>query len=120
MTRPRGKNPVIYLTCEACGYEGNYEHSAVESDQGYSWVICDRCTYHITLATETITIGEKLQRREGQPVEVLKEGDVVRLDNPDHVWHNEIAIICGRKPKFYRLEINGKRIWVPKEWVKET
>lgn len=55
---------------------------------------------------------------ENKFLEVLKIGDVVQVTNEDHVWYNEFAIIRGIKPHFYRIEIRGKKTWVPQDWVK--
>jgi hypothetical protein len=69
---------------------------------------------------ETVHIGEKLgEALLLPPPQVLEEGTVVIIDHEDHVWHNEIAVICGVKHKFYRLEFGGRKTWVPCEWVKE-
>jgi len=50
---------------------------------------------------------------------VLEKGTVVRLINKQHVWYNEIGVIRLVKPNFYRLELHGKLIWVPQDWVIE-
>lgn len=49
----------------------------------------------------------------------FKIGESVVLNNEDHVWHGEIALVRDSKPGFYRLELNGKLLWVPQLWVKE-
>jgi hypothetical protein len=104
------------LTCEVCGLQNDYHHDDVVMGDP-SFVICHGCSAYINLPTETIFLGEKLEQQNVLPVVVLEKGDLVRLNNPDHVWYNQIALICGIKLKFYRLEINGKKIWVPQEWV---
>lgn len=49
---------------------------------------------------------------------VLEEGTVVIIDNKDHPLHNQIGVVCERKHKHYRLELENKKIWVPEHWVK--
>ncbi len=49
---------------------------------------------------------------------VLEEGTVVRLDNRDHVWHGEVAVIRAVRHKFYKIELLGLHTLVPHEWVK--
>ncbi len=105
----------IRLRCNNCDGIDTYDIDDIQI--GYTTSIpCTHCSLPINIVTENIAVGEKLEQETVQ--QVLKEGDIVRLDNENHVWHNQIALICGTKHKFYRLEINGKKIWVPKEWVK--
>ena len=78
---------------------------------------CPLCGRAVPFAEETHYIGEKLKQE--APVEVLEEGTVVKVDNADHVWHGEIALICGIKHKFYRLDLLGRKTWVPQSWVKQ-
>lgn len=103
----------FHQTCPNCG---DYD----EALTGIDVIICPRCGYVIPTTTEHVSIGWKLNQPDNKPVpEVLEKGTVVKLDNADHVWHDEIALICDSKHKFYRLELNGSKIWVPCEWVKK-
>jgi hypothetical protein len=107
----------ISLHCDLCGERGLYD--LAELNIGYIVSVpCKRCSLPITLPTENLNLGEKLERQQAPTFPVLKEGDVVRIDNKDHVWHNQIAIIRGQNHRFYRIELNGGKVWVPKEWVK--
>ncbi len=103
----------MLLTCDACG--SDQEFRILEN-----YLFCQRCGHSIPVTMENVYIGEKLKEdQQSSSSQVLKEGAVVIIDHTDHVWHNEIAIICGVKHKFYRLEFGGRRIWVPCGWVKE-
>ncbi len=43
---------------------------------------------------------------------------LVRVNNRDHVWHNQIALVVDKKPTgFYRVELLGRRVLMPKEWL---
>ena len=44
-------------------------------------------------------------------------GESVIFYNHDHVWHNELALVRDTKVGFVRLELLGKLIWVPSDWV---
>jgi hypothetical protein len=106
----------LSLTCEACGLVAQYDATSFSIDYEAS-VPCDGCSLPINIPTETITLEEKLKEPNAYVELVLEKGELVRFNNSDHVWHNEIALICDRKPLFYRLEVRGKRIWVPTNWV---
>jgi hypothetical protein len=47
----------------------------------------------------------------------LPIGQIVKICNKEHVWFDEIAIIKDKKHKHYRIELLGKLIWVPDDWV---
>lgn len=82
-------------------------------------MICPNCGYVVIIATETIIINDKSPQTHSPSVEVLEEGTVVIVDNANHIWHNEVAIIRSVKHKFYRIEFLGRQVWVPYEWVKK-
>lgn len=86
-------------------------------DDGKTDFRCSLCGRLVPFVEETHYIGEKLQQV--APVEVFEEGTVVKIDHAGHVWHDEIGLICGVKHKFYRLELLGRRTWVPQTWVKK-
>jgi len=106
------------LVCELCGYAGEYHHTDVQCNgHGQGYVECDRCAHHIPITTEISVCGGKLEQPGISRAEVLENGMLVRINNPDHVWHDQIALVVGQKPQFYRLEFNGAAVWIPKEWV---
>lgn len=81
-------------------------------------ISCPCCGYITTPTIENMVVGEKLdQALPMSQHEVLKEGDVVQIENPNHVWHGEIAIVRKVKHKFYRLEFGGRLTWIPSELV---
>jgi len=47
----------------------------------------------------------------------LRMGESVIINNMEHPYYQEIALVCGIKHKHVRLEVNGIRIWMPNEWV---
>ncbi len=54
---------------------------------------------------------------EPRSLEVLKIGDVVQITNAEHVWYGEFAVIRDIKPQFCKIEIFGKKTWIPQHWV---
>lgn len=48
---------------------------------------------------------------------VFEKGDIVRINDSDHIWHNTIAIVRDKKPAHYRLEFNGKLVWIHESHV---
>ncbi len=104
--------------CDCCGRENEYGMRQVNFgfSDGY-YIDCVYCFTPISLYITNETIGAKFTQE--PPPKVLNKGTVVKFDNRDHVWHNEIAIICDTKTGFYRLELLGKKIWVPQNWVIE-
>lgn len=106
----------VRLQCEICGTVSRYDLTEFFVESYEASVKCHGCSSPINIQTETITLEEKLKEQ----LPVLEEGETVRLDNREHVWHNEIALICERKHKFYRIELHGKKIWVPEDWVVKT
>lgn len=102
---------MMTLQCEHCGSEQE------PTGDGGSFV-CRVCLQLNHIPTETCAIEIKLEETQPAAAQVLEKGTLVKLDNQDHVWHGEFALICGHKHGFYRLELLGKRLWVPREWVK--
>lgn len=101
-------------TCLGCGFTGEFIIAGTDT------LVCPRCYWNLPVTVEEFRIGGKLEQIDStQHAKVLKEGTVVKIDHRDHVWHNEIAVVCGIKHKFYRLEFRGKKTWVPFEWVQE-
>ncbi len=96
--------------CELCE---QYEDPPDGYEDSIRCPVCDRL---IPFVEETHYVGDKLPVPE--PAEVFEEGTVVRIDHAGHVWDSEIALICGIKHKFYRLELLGRKTWIPQTWVK--
>jgi hypothetical protein len=81
---------------------------------------CYYCGNSFSLVIEsTVKIQEKEEINLRPILPVLKEGEVVQLTNEQHPWNKELGLICDRKHKYYRLEIRGKKIWIPEHWVGE-
>lgn len=99
--------------CPHCGQLLVLQNSAVSYN-------CYHCGNSFSLLTEpTVKIHEKEGISLNPILPVLEEGETVQLTNEQHPWNRELGLICGRKHKHYRLEIRGKRIWVPEDWVEE-
>lgn len=92
-------------------------YDGVVADGDSRFVNCPICGYFIYF--ESVGGHKSRSVPAPPPAEVLKVGDVVKIDNLSHPWHEEIALICAMKDKFYRLELNGKKLWVPFSWVKK-
>lgn len=88
--------------CKKCGHIFVIEVSTV---------VCKFCGYQFKAGflAEDIT--------NPQSFAVLKIGDIVKIVNSEHVWYNQIALICDVKPLFYRIEIFGQKVWMPQHWV---
>lgn len=108
---------ILNLQCDACGESADYTIDDSAEDIPLA-MPCEHCASIIYIHQESFII-QKLKHTENAS-QVLKNGTIVIIDNSDHVWHNEIGLVCDHKPKFYRLEVLGKKIWVPEEWVKEN
>lgn len=109
------------LKCPHCGSISAYDLSEINLDLVESYVSCYNCVETIPLITEDIIIGntdEKTHSKEMFPV--LEKGETIVIVNEEHPWNGELALVCGVKHKHYRIEIFGKRIWVPFEWVRPT
>lgn len=105
------------LKCPHCGSVNDYELSEVIFDLAESYINCYNCIKTITFITEIITINDG---KTYPTPPVLRNGTIVVIINEEHIWSGEIALICGIKHKHYRIELLGKKIWVPFEWVKQT
>jgi hypothetical protein len=105
------------MVCETCSTALSLDDVEVFDFQGY--VVCKSCGFPNQVHTDR-PYGWSSNVRAGAPRSVLKEGDVARFDNPDHIWHNEPVIVRQTKPLFFRVEVNGKLTWVPQDWIKES
>jgi hypothetical protein len=72
------------------------------------------------MPTEWVSVEDKSDDQTAlkETLPVLEEGESVIIANEEHPWSGQIALICGLKHKFVRVELLGKKIWVPSEWVK--
>jgi|10_taG_2_1085330.scaffolds.fasta_scaffold00033_66 DNA-directed RNA polymerase subunit RPC12/RpoP len=106
-----------YIACPHCG--GNIGWEFIRTDLAGPYH-CYHCNKPFVLTSENaVTIQETGSVNLSIILPVLEEGEIVLLVNEEHPWHNEIALICGRKHKHYHLEILGKRLWVPEDWVRK-
>ena len=98
----------MLLQCKNCGFRTGYDTSLGNA------FVCKRCSQCIIIIGNESEPGVKLEQDEE---ELLPLGTIVKITNKQHVWFDEIAIICGVKHRFYRLELHGTKMWVPYEWV---
>lgn len=48
----------------------------------------------------------------------FETGALVRIQNHEHIWHEQIGIVRDiRDNGFYRVELLGKLVWMPKHWL---
>lgn len=106
------------LKCPHCDHTEVYDLSEVYLDG--SFVLCCKCFGTISIPTEWVQIEDKNDRRttSEQILPVLEEGESVIIINEEHPWNGQIALVCGTKHKFTRVEVLGRKIWIPNEWVK--
>jgi hypothetical protein len=105
------------VICPHCGNSVGWEF--VDLDMKLGPINCHHCNKAFTLVPDgTITVEDTGRVNLEGTLPVLEKGETVLLNNEEHPWHNEIALICDKKHKHYRLEIRGKRLWVPENWVK--
>ena len=110
---------MLTLECSNCGYADDYDLSEINFDIIESCVNCHNCTIAITIKMETEEVVVEYNKEcSAQIVPVLENGRSVSIINEEHPWNGEIALICDSKHKHYRIEIFGKKIWVPSEWVR--
>lgn len=103
--------------CPSCGTRNNYDIENFIFSAFDSHVICKNCQHEIPINN----ISENEYRKETNGEEcrtVLENGTIITITNSDHVWYGQIGIICGSKHKHYRIEVLGKRVWMPTDWVK--
>lgn len=113
---------MLDVLCHNCGHRGFYSPDEVHSDdvegKAGSFIDCDICGESIPLTTEYLIENNITNEQITESLPVLKEGTVVVIDNAEHPLHNQIGIICDKKHKHYRVELEQKKIWVPEHWVK--
>lgn len=94
------------ITCPQCGTKLLVYES-----------ICSICNHVINQTTEN-TIINKNAALESQ-ISNLPLGESVIIINEEHPYHGDIALICAKKHLHVRLELHGKKIWMPNNWVKK-
>lgn len=105
--------------CPHCGHTETYDVSEVYLDDG-AFVLCCKCYGTITIPTEWAQVenNDSTEDVSEEVLSVLEEGESVIIINEEHPWSGQIALICDTKHKFVRIELFGKKLWVPNEWVK--
>jgi len=108
----------INLKCPHCSITEDYDVSEVFVNEAF--VLCCKCYSIIPVSMEWVQIeeGSSTKLTSGQ-VSPFKNGESVIIDNAEHPWYSQIALVCGNKHKFVRIELFGKRIWMPNEWIKQ-
>lgn len=53
----------------------------------------------------------------GETIPEIGEGSLVKFNNKQHPWYEQICLVVDTKHLFIRVEALGKRLWVPAEWV---
>ena len=48
----------------------------------------------------------------------LEIGDIVKIVNEEHIWSGEYAIIRETKQDSCRVELHGRLVWLPNNWIK--
>ena len=92
--------------CPSCGnIEYTLDAVYIATDNN-PYVECPLCGVDLLLASR---INNKPQQKTSV---VFENGDIVRINNRDHVWHDTIAIVRAKKHLHYRLEFNGKLVWI--------
>lgn len=105
---------MVEAVCPECGITNSFDESQVIYEFDFVYVLCYNCGSTIKIQCETVIPG-RCPAEISTPV--LKIGEVVKITNKEHAWHDEIAIIRAKKFKHYRIEIHGQLIWVPEHWV---
>lgn len=105
------------LTCPHCNTTEKYDFSEVYLDGPF--VLCCKCFGTITIPTESVQIENKDKESQAleQTLPVLEKGESVVIVNEEHPWSGQIALVDNIKHKFTRIELLGKKIWVPTEWI---
>jgi len=106
------------LICPNCSISFEIDSNEVVVGPTGLCVTCPVCGYLGTVGifSGEAALAENITNPHG--LAVLKIGDVVQVTNSEHIWYNEFALICDVKPLFYRIEVMGRKIWVPQHWVK--
>lgn len=109
---------IIEVECDICKHISEYTINNLHISHSKSYVVCNVCNNHIIIQNDR-TIKKKMEDKQSiESLPVLEEGAVVIVDNKEHPLNNEIGLICERKHKHYRVEIQSNKIWLPEHWVK--
>ena len=101
------------IKCQICENETEIDSSHIILNTK-SPVCCDRCGTNFEVFLDSIKPHsyDKL-------IPILEIGELIKISNEQHAWHDEIGIIREKKHKHYRIEILGKLIWIPEHWVQK-
>lgn len=108
------------LKCPHCNHTVDYDVSEIKNDSHGTFVECRICTKIFDILTEMAVIENKEKTHSKAPSSVLEKGRIVVIVNEEHPWYNDFAIIREIKHKHYRIELHGKKLWVPFEWVRPS
>lgn len=79
--------------------------------------LCPICNQVVNKSIESTIINQNATSE--TQISSLPLGESVIIVNEEHPYHNEIALICAKKHLHVRIELHGKRIWMPNDWVKK-
>lgn len=102
----------MVVSCSGCGSDIELD----PEDCGNAVFRCQICGWKIPTYTETY-FKESGMKCLPFLLPKLHIGAVVKIINEEHVWRNDIGIVVDKKFKFYRIELNGVRTWIPEHWV---
>jgi|TARA_R110000751_G_scaffold23969_2_gene65741 hypothetical protein len=96
------------ITCQKCGVDNTINRENINE--------CKVCGEPISAIVENVIVNNiKHIKSEILNIEI---GTIVKIDNKEHPWHDEIALICDKKHKFVKIELRGITTWVSNNWVK--
>ena len=78
------------------------------------YMACSKCGTKIKLVQETHISNQANKIKLAD----YRIGESVVIINNEHPLYDHIALICGKRHMFVRLEVNGLMIWMPNDWVK--
>lgn len=50
-------------------------------------------------------------------IDKFKIGDIVSLVIVEHPWYKKVATVCEIDYNKARIDISGKKLWVPNDWI---
>ena len=69
------------------------------------------------MGTEEIIISDSYQVK-NQILPKLPINTSITINNSNSELHNCTGIIIAKEYKYYRIQINEEKIWVPEQWIK--
>lgn len=108
------------LKCPNCNVRDSYDLAEVNVNLHGSFILCHHCFEPIELVTEHAAVRAADKRTLNEDKPEFKNGDLVVLINEEHPWSKELAIVREVGHKHYRIEILGRKVWVPFQWVAST